>query len=145
MAKIKKFLFTSVFAVLFVLISGLVNSRLGATEVLVITFVGIFIGRFLYSALFQVMINHKSIVIDGNARLIQFTFQLGFSKHYILESSFETNISNEIDSLKVNELIYKNASRQSFKRLVLLGSVDKIVISDGKLSLTLISPKIINA
>lgn len=144
MAKIKKFLFTSLFTVLFVLILGLVNSRWGATEVLVITLVGIFVGRFLYSALFQVMINHKSIVIDENARLIQFTFQLGFSKHYILKSSFETNFSSEIDSLKVNELIYKNASRQSFKRLVLLGSVDKILISDGKLSLTLVSPKIIN-
>lgn len=154
MKKFKRYIFVFLFTLLFVLVFRTIRCYVVSIDnyspetssymMYAPTIIGIFIGRILYSALFQVMINHKSIVIEENAGLIQFTFQLGFSKHYILHSNFETNMPNEIDFLKVNELIYNNASRQSFKRLVLLGSVDKILISNGNESLTLVNPSIIN-
>ena len=144
MTGIKKFLFTAVFTLILVLLIALLFRPLGSTVISVIILFGIFAGRFLYTALFQVMINHKSIRINDEKNWIQFSFQIGISKHYIVIANFESNLPHDSLALYINDLIFRKASREKFKKLIDRKVLEELYISDESSFIRLLEPRIIN-
>jgi hypothetical protein len=143
----KKLLFSSAIGGALLFLIGIVGKnfgiKLGSTEVTVIFFVGVFIGRFLFSVLFLVMVDYKSIVIDESRKIIEFTFQLGISKDYRVISGFTTNIDIS-NPQELSPFITSNAKRADFKRLLIHEEIKQMEISNGNKKLQLLNPRLKN-
>jgi hypothetical protein len=141
MKNLKKLMFSSAFGGGVVFLLAFLGFKLNTTEITIIFFIGVFIGRMLYAALFLVMIDHRSIVIDESNGIIEFRFQFGISKFYQVTSGFVTNIEFS-NPQELAPFIYANAKRADFRRLISIQEMSFIEIADGSKTFQLLNPRL---